>query len=89
MRVAPNGSAAEENPNQLLVAPELRRIAQDMLRGSSDVSVDVWQRVHEAGHGDAWVYEYEPSSYETTERARALLDEVVETRGKLQALSPT
>ena len=38
VRVAPNGSAAEENPNQLLVAPTLRRIAQDMLRGSSDVS---------------------------------------------------
>jgi hypothetical protein len=67
-----------------LVAPTLRGIAHDLLRGSSDVSVEVWRRVHEAGRGDAWDYEYEPASYEATEQARALLDEVVQTRGKLQ-----
>ena len=99
MRVALNGSAGDgdggvaeagsgdgwvEEIRSELVAPTLRGIAQDLLRGSGDASVEVWRRVHEAGRGEAWGYEYEPSSYETTEQARTLLDEVVDTRQKLQ-----
>ena len=82
---AGSGDGWVEEVTEELVAPTLRRIAQDLLRGSSDVSVEVFRRVHEAGRGDAWGYEYEPSSYEATEQARALLEEVVQTRGKLQA----
>ena len=99
MRVALNGSAGDgdggvaeagsgdgwvQEMGSELVAPTLRGIAQDLLRGSGDASVEVWRRVHEAGRGEAWGYEYEPSSYETTEQARTLLDEVVDTRQKLQ-----